>query len=519
MSDQGDQHRLSRIGLDHAGGHRLGEQQETELAAVRQDDGDPQGDVRWPAQNRGDQRQERRLAEEEDGHPGQQRERRGADDREIDLHADGDEEQPDQHVPERADVVLDLMPEVGFADDHPSQERADRRRQPCAMGGKCRAEREGQRGQQEQLAGPRVGSPGQSRPKQRPGDHGNDDEGCSREDELVDEHQTAEALVLSRVHQDQERQRRQILEQQNADREAAVLAAELAVVRQLLERDRGRRHRDHAADHERGLPAEAERDRGGGADQRRETDLQAAGAEDGRAGGDQLRQRELEPDHEHQEHDAELGEKLRALARRENPEAMRADREAGREVADDRRQPGAPREADRAGGGEDDDQGLGQERIRQRPRSPAECARIRSIRAGSESGGAPGSGPVRRTSAGGAGWPGCTTIQPGGSLAGNDWALASSTGSLTASSAGGRAGSSTSRALFMRHPPCLRRLIRSRSQPAPPASVRGPAPSRRCRPRSSRPRSARSGRPARTASSSGCCGSDSGRRARAPRRC
>ena len=49
---------------------------------------------------------------------------------------------------------------------------------------------------------------------------------------------------------------------------------------------------------------------------------------------------------------------------------MRADREAGREVADDRRQPGAPRDADRAGGGEDDDQGLGQERIRQRPKSP-----------------------------------------------------------------------------------------------------------------------------------------------------
>ncbi|MCE3246753.1 MAG: hypothetical protein K0R41_578, partial [Geminicoccaceae bacterium] len=179
-------------------------------------------------------------------------------------------------------------------------------------------------------------APGQSGPKQRPGDHGDEDQGRRREDQLADQRRTAEALALPDAHQDEKRQRGQILEQQDADRQPAVLAAELAIVRQLLEGDRGRRHGDHAADDDRGLPAEAEEDRGRGADQRREPDLQAAGAEDRRARGDQLRQLELEPDHEHQEHDVELGEKLRALAGREELEAVRANREAGHEVADDR---------------------------------------------------------------------------------------------------------------------------------------------------------------------------------------
>ena len=85
------------------------------------------------------------------------------------------------------------------------------------------------------------------------------------------------------------------------------------------------------------------------------------------ARGDHLRQRELEPDHEHQEDDAELGEKRRALARRQRSEATRADRESGRQIADDGRKSDSPGEAHRASGSDDDGQGLDQERTRQRP--------------------------------------------------------------------------------------------------------------------------------------------------------
>ena len=54
----------------------------------------------------------------------------------------------------------------------------------------------------------------------------------------------------------------------------------------------------------------------------------------------------------------------------------------------------------------------------------------------------------------GAGEPGCSMIQPGGSLAGNDSRLASSTESLTASSAAVLAGSRSSRLELMRYPAC-----------------------------------------------------------------
>lgn len=67
----------------------------------------------------------------------------------------------------------------------------------------------------------------------------------------------------------------------------------------------------------------------------------ALGAKNVSAGGDHCRQRELQPDHEHQENDAELRKKSGFVARHGQLQAMRPDDHASRQIADDRREPQA----------------------------------------------------------------------------------------------------------------------------------------------------------------------------------
>ena len=59
----------------------------------------------------------------------------------------------------------------------------------------------------------------------------------------------------------------------------------------------------------------------------------------------QLRQAELEPDREHQEHDAELGELARRRVVGHDAERVRPERDADDQVAEDRRQPHAAADA------------------------------------------------------------------------------------------------------------------------------------------------------------------------------
>jgi hypothetical protein len=130
----------------------------------------------------------------------------------------------------------------------------------------------------------------------------------------------------------------------------------------LFERDRRRRHGDDATDDDGGLPIDAEECGGCRNKQGCEGDLQATGTEHGRPHGDHRRQRELDPDHEHQKDDAELGEKLGAFAGRQNREAVRPDRQTGEEIADDGRKSEPFEQADGAGGCDNDDKAFSEKR-------------------------------------------------------------------------------------------------------------------------------------------------------------
>ncbi len=131
---------------------------------------------------------------------------------------------------------------------------------------------------------------------------------------------------------------REVLEQQHAEREASVRAVELVLLGELAQHDGGRGHRHRAAEQDRDRRREADRpaDRGDGG--RRAGDLQAAEREHLAPHRDEARQRELEPESEQQEHDAELGERLGGFRRRHPAECVGADAHAHDQEGEDHRQ-------------------------------------------------------------------------------------------------------------------------------------------------------------------------------------
>ena len=88
-----------------------------------------------------------------DGHDEQQQHPEDvlADDREIERHPDGDEEEAEQHVAEGLDVLLDLVAVLGLGDQHAGQERAQRERQARELRERREPERDQQQVQHEEL--------------------------------------------------------------------------------------------------------------------------------------------------------------------------------------------------------------------------------------------------------------------------------------------------------------------------------------------------------------------------------
>jgi len=170
--------------------------------------------------------------------------------------------------------------------------------------------------------------------------------------------------------QHQQRHHGQVLEQQHAHHAAAVLGVELDAVGHHLDDDGGRAHGQRATQGHGALPADAPAEQAalhafdsepGQAgtqsqvtDQRgrhRQRDLAQAQPEHQRAHAAQLGQVELQPDDEHQEDHAELGQVLdagRVLGQRQS---VGPDHDAHRQVAQHGRQLGeaAQHHADHGG--------------------------------------------------------------------------------------------------------------------------------------------------------------------------
>jgi hypothetical protein len=241
-------------------------------------------------------------------------------DGEVELHADGDEEEAEEDVVERPDVCLDLVLELGLAISMPATNAPSARDRPAISVSHARPSvtRSRLRTNSSSLF-LRTTSVSHQRMTTRPPTRStrSSDRRLQRRDrELAQQHLRRRA---EGGDQHQQRHDGEVLEQQHRHDAAAVLALELEAIGHQLDDDRRRAHRERGAERDRALPAEApgaaarreERDQRGVAGERgehRQHDLAQAEAEDELPHAAQLRQVELEADDEHQEDDAELGQ-------------------------------------------------------------------------------------------------------------------------------------------------------------------------------------------------------------------
>ncbi len=156
-----------------------------------------------------------------------------------------------------------------------------------------------------------------------------------------------------RRNQHEQRDHREVLEEQHAHHAPPVLGVELHAVGELLGDDRRGRHRDHAARDEPLAPRKADGYGCHDADRDHDGHLGAAESQHEPPHAHELRQAEFQPHGEHQEHHAELGEVALALGLGNQAHRVRSDHGADDEVAQDR--------GDREAAEEHDDQHRGSE--------------------------------------------------------------------------------------------------------------------------------------------------------------
>ena len=138
-------------------------------------------------------------------------------------------------------------------------------------------------------------------------------------------------------HQRDQRNGRQVLEQQHREGEPAVAGGELALLLEHLQRERGRRQRQRKPDEQRLRRSETEREADRGEHQRGGDELGRAETENRRAQGPQPDRAKLEPDHEQQHDHAELAELengIDVVQRVERSEHIGPDDDAGGEIAE-----------------------------------------------------------------------------------------------------------------------------------------------------------------------------------------
>ena len=204
------------------------------------------------------------------------------DDLEVERHADGEEEQAEQHASERLDVRFELVPEGRFGKQHAGKKRAHRHRQAGKLHDQRRTEHHQQRGGGHDLARAGVGEDAEQRVEQvAPGDHQGDD-GADADADLAQALGQGDVAAARRQEGDQRQQRHdhQVFEQKDRDDALALRRGDVAAFLQQLHDDGGRGQHEAGAGDEglrNGKPSDPADD---GQKQRAQADLQRTEAED-----------------------------------------------------------------------------------------------------------------------------------------------------------------------------------------------------------------------------------------------
>ncbi len=285
--------------------------------------------------------------------------------RQVEQHADRGEEHAAEEGAERHDVVEGLQAVLRLRDDEPGQERADREREPRRRRGERRPHREEPHAQGEQVA-----VAGLDDAVQGPADHEPParDEGDHRREPQPEPGPEAAGPARRGVgaasagagreqgHDEHEGHDGEVLEQQDGDGLAAVRRVELAAVGEALADDGGGRQGREGAVEEALARREAEQRAARRREAHHPEHLQAARDQNRRAPPQHLRQRELEPDLEQQQHHPDLGEGGDRVGLGDERRAVGTDGDADQQEPHQRRHAQAVREGD-DGYGEAHDEG------------------------------------------------------------------------------------------------------------------------------------------------------------------
>ena len=302
----------------------LADQDEGELADLRERDRDDDRGVQGIAQRPDENERSARLAEEDDREDGEHLERRVDEDVPVKEHAHADEEEHGEGVLQGERIGGGAMGEAALAHHHAREEAAEGEGDVEELRGAVGdAHRDGEHEEREELARARAGDLAHG-PRQDPAarDEHHDDEdrrveeGLRNDPEELRVGDAVQAPGHPRHHdrregrQDHEDEhRREVLDDEPADGDAAVSARELAPDVQRLEEHHGRGARERDAEDDRLPPgAVEERMRAEGAERRGDRHLQDRAGHGDALHGPEVLHREVQADAEHQQHHADLGE-------------------------------------------------------------------------------------------------------------------------------------------------------------------------------------------------------------------
>ena len=331
-----------------------GREDEGELTDLGQARGDHQRRVQRVAEQEHDAERGERLADHDDQQDGEHLQRVLHQDRGIEEHADGDEEQDRERVLQRQRIRGGLVTQVGAVDDDPGEEGAQREGHAEERCGPDRdADRHGEDREGEELARAQPRHPLQHPGHRPPSDHHHENDearhlaqrdGDGRGEAGAAPRVGARRRLAAEIHRDrrqehQDQHGEEVLDHQPSHGDPAIGGVHQTAVLQRAEEHHRARDREAKPEDEACPPRPAPEMGHARAEQRGDRDLHRGAGQGDPSHRHQVVEREMNPHAEHQQDDADLGQLLGQGDVGDETGGVRADRHAGEEIAHDRRQP------------------------------------------------------------------------------------------------------------------------------------------------------------------------------------
>ena len=340
--DRAGQHQIAALGRENLEIGAERDQDEGEFADLGEADRDRHRGLAGMAEGADDCVGDDRLADDDDRDGGEQRPRLLGQHRGVEQHPDRDEEQDRKGIAQRQRLFGRPPAELGFAQDHAREEGAQCERHVESEGrAEGDTERERQHRQPEEFARAGPHHPVEQPGDQPPSDHQHQgDEARDLEDdagERLEDGATLPRGAGERGDHHQGEHHRQILDDQPADRDPPPFGIDQIAGLQRAQQHHGARHRQRQAEDQARLGRPAHRPGERHAHAGRRGDLHDRARHRDRLHREQVAEREMQADAEHQQDHADLGQFGRHPRIGDEAGGERPDDDPGEEIAGDRR--------------------------------------------------------------------------------------------------------------------------------------------------------------------------------------